>query len=61
MERGQSAGDLADTESAAAQGGDPLALQQGEEPAGAGGLGQPRRWQSAVLGPPAVAGLAADA
>src|SRR3954469_2210570 len=55
------ASDLPYGQPAAAQGGDPLPLQQREEPARAGGLGQPGRWQAAVLRSPPVAGLATDA
>src|SRR3954447_22317364 len=57
----QPAGDLADAESSFAQGGDPLSFQQGQVPARASRLGQPSRWEPAVLPPPPVAGLAPDA
>jgi hypothetical protein len=56
----QAPGDLAGTVPVAAQGRDPLAFQQRQVPARARRLGQPDRWDPAVLGPPPVAGLAGD-
>jgi hypothetical protein len=56
----QAPSDLSHAVPVAAQGRDPLAFQQRQIPARPRRLGQPDRWDPAVLGPPPVAGLAGD-